>query len=63
MCWTTDITMHMCKNDGLEMFFFLYFHIREILSRWSVGVGLHFGRLPDDPGGITCMFVKISAVR
>ena len=59
-----DITIHMSKNDGLENYlkkkekrkkkFFLYFHILEVLPH-SRESGCISGRLPDDPGGFTCM--------
>ena len=49
-----DITIHMRKNDGLEIFFF--FHIQEILSH-SREWGSISMRLPDDPGGFKCMQV------
>ena len=44
----TIITIHMRKNDGLEkkIFFFLYFHIREVLSH-----SRECGRRAAFPGG------------
>ena len=53
----TDITIHMCKNDGLENY--LEKKIREILSH-SWESGFISGRLPDDPGGFTCMHLDLN---
>ena len=61
------ITIHMCKNDGLEkkkkkffFFFFLVFsHPGGSVSLPGVREsGCISGRLPDDPGGFTCMKVS-----
>ena len=61
----TIITIHMRKNDGLEkkkqkkkkfFFFFVFSHPGGSVSLPGVREsGRIFGRLPDDPGGFTCM--------
>ena len=63
-----DITIHMSKNDGLEnykkkkFFFFFFFGFSHPGGSASlVGVresGCISGRLPDDPGGFTCMYIS-----
>ena len=54
----------MCKNDGLEnylkkkIFFFVFSHPGDSISLTGVWEsGSISGRLPDDPGGFTCMDV------
>ena len=60
----TIITIHMRKNDGLEkkknFFFFLVFsHPGGSVSLPGVREsGRISGRLPDDPGGFTCMVLS-----
>ena len=57
----TIIIIHMCKNDGLEkkiffFFFFVFSHPGGSVSLPGVREsGRISGRLPDDPGGFTCM--------
>ena len=56
----TIITIHMHKNDGLEkkkkFFFFVFSHPGGSVSLPGVREwGRISGRLPDDPGGFTCM--------
>ena len=60
----TDITIHVRKNDGLEnylkkhffFFFFVFSHPENSVSLSGVQEsGSISGRLPDDPGGFTCM--------
>ena len=57
----TIIIIHMCKNDGLEkkkffFFFFVFSHPGGSVSLPGVREsGCISGRLPDDPGGFTCM--------
>ena len=56
----TIITIHMHKNDGLEkkkkIFFFVFSHPGGSVSLPGVREwGRISGRLPDDPGGFTCM--------
>ena len=54
----TVITIHMCKNDGLEnfFFFFVFSHPGDSVSLPGVREsGCISRRLPDDPGGFTCM--------
>ena len=59
----TIITIHMRKNDGLEKFFFFFFFFFFVFSHPGGSVSLPgvresgriSGRLPDDPGGFTCM--------
>ena len=57
----TVITIHMRKNDGLEkikknFFFFVFSHLGGSVSLPGVREsGCISGRLPDDPGGFTCM--------
>ena len=58
----TIITIHMHKNDGLEkkkkffFFFFVFSHPGGSVSLPGVRESGHIsGRLPDDPGGFTCM--------
>ena len=57
----TIITIHMRKNDGLEkkkknFFFFVFSHPGGSVSLPGVREsGYISGRLPDDPGGFTCM--------
>ena len=61
----TDITIHMRKNDGLEnlfiiFFFFVFSHPGGSVSLTGVREsGSISGRLPDDPGGFTCMTYNI----
>ena len=67
----TVITIHMCKNDGLEKkkkkFFFFFFFFVFLHPGGSVllpGVresGCISGRLPDDPGGFTCMLYSYAS--
>ena len=67
----TVITIHMRKNDGLEklfkkkkkiFFFFFFFFFAFSHPGGSVSLpgvresGCISGRLPDDPGGFTCMY-------
>ena len=59
------ITIHIRKNDGLEkkkkknfffFFFFVFSHPGGSVSLPGVReLGCISGRLPDDPGGFTCM--------
>ena len=54
------ITIHMHKNDGLEKkkknFFFVFSHLGGSVSLPGVWeLGCISGRLPNDPGGFTCM--------
>ena len=63
----TDITIHMRKNDGLEnlkkkkkIFFFFFFFVFSHPGGSNLLTGVResgsiSGRLPDDPGGFTCM--------
>ena len=58
----TIITIHMRKNDGLEkkkkkiFFLFVFSHPGGSVSLPGVREsGRISGRLPDDPGGFTCM--------
>ena len=56
----TIITIHMHKNDGLEkkkkFFFFVFSHPGGSVSLPGVRESGHIsGRLPDNPGGFTCM--------
>ena len=54
----TVVTIHMCKNDGLEKknFFFVFSHPGGSVSLPGVREsGCISERLPDDPGGFTCM--------
>ena len=64
----TDITIHVRKNDGLEnylnffffFFFFVFSHPGDSISLTEVREsGSIPGRLPNDPGGFTCMFKRI----
>ena len=65
------ITIHMRKNDGLEkkkkkffFFFFLVFsHPGGSISLPGVReLGCISGRLPDDPGGFTCMISASASI-
>ena len=63
------ITIHMRKNDGLEkkkknfFFFFVFSHPGGSVSLPGVReLGCISGRLPDDPGGFTCMLERKSAI-
>ena len=56
------ITIHMRKNDGLEKKkkkkknFFVFSHLGGSVSLPGVReLGRISGRLPDDPGGFTCI--------
>ena len=54
------ITIHLHKNDGLEekkkKIFFVFSHPGGSVSLPGVReLGRISGRLPDDPGGFTCM--------
>ena len=63
----TVITIHMRKNDGLENYskkiFFFFFFLVFSHAGGSVSLpgvresGCISRRLPDDPGGFTCMHV------
>ena len=60
----TIIIIHMRKNDGLEkkkkklLFFFVFSHPGGSVSLPGVREsGCISGRLPDDPGGFTCMLL------
>ena len=66
----TDITIHMRKNDGLEnckkkkkknvFFSFGFSHPGGSVSLTGVQeLGSISGRLPDDPGGFTCMYITM----
>ena len=64
------ITIHMRKNDGLEkkkkkkkiFFFFVFSHPGGSVSLPGVReLGCISGRLPDDPGGFTCMHKYLSS--
>ena len=55
-----DITIHVRKNDGLENYLkkniFVFSHPGDAVSISGVREpGSISGRLPDDPGGFTCM--------
>ena len=59
----TVITIHMRKNDGLEkkifFFFFVFSHPGGSFSLLGVREsGCISVRLPDDPGGFTCMLLR-----
>ena len=64
----TVITIPMCKNDGIEnlkkkkkFFFFVFSHPGGSVSLPGVREsGFISGRLPDDPGGFTCMVYMAS---
>ena len=61
----TVITIHMRKNDGLEkkIFFFVVSHPGGSVSLPRMQEsGCISGRLPDDPGGFTCMKVLLNYV-
>ena len=61
------ITIHMRKNDGLEkkkkkifFFFFVFSHPGGSVSLPGVReLRCISGRLPDDPGGFTCMHMFV----
>ena len=73
----TDITIHMHKSDGLENYLkkkkkkntfliFLFSHPGDSVSLPGVREsGSISGRLPDDPGGFTCMhpILRLQACR
>ena len=53
------ITIHMRKNDGLEKKKKIFSHPGGSVSLPGVReLGCISGRLPDDPGGFTCMIFQ-----